>query len=191
MSTAKQPEKKTNPLVVVSIGCLVLLILAGVGTVVVMKFLANKIGSGLVENVIENQTGIKADLENGAGGVMTFTDEKTGATVNVGGGSIPTDFPKDFPIYPGAKVTSSLSGGQQENGNGFWVTLATEDTTTDVVTYYKTALNTNGWSVQASYTADDTTTQTVKKGILSGNISIMRADEGTTQIVIVLGSDTN
>ena len=34
---------------------------------------------------------------------MTFTDSKTGAKVNVGGGSVPDAFPKDFPLYPGAK----------------------------------------------------------------------------------------
>jgi len=184
-------KKKTNPLVAIGIGCLVLLVLAGIGLTIVMKFFASKIGGGMLGKVIESKTGVKTNIEDLEKGKMTFTDSKTGATVDVGSGTIPDNFPKDFPIYPGANVTSSMSGGQNGQGSGFWLTLATGDALDKVTGFYKTAFTTGGWTTQATYTADGTTTQTVKKGDMSGSVSIVREDEGTTQIVIVLGEDSN
>lgn len=167
-------KKKTNPLVFVGIGCLALLVLGGIGTTVVLKFVANKAKTALQE------------------GKMTFTDPKTGTTVNMGTSEIPDNFPKDFPVYPGATVTSSLSGGQSGQGNGFWLTLATGDSLDAVTTFYENAFASSGWTVESTYTANGTATQTVKKGSMSGSISIGRDDSAQdTQIVIVLGEQSN
>jgi hypothetical protein len=191
MAETKTHKKKVNPLVAVGVGCLVLLVLAGIGFTIVMKFFASKVKDGMLSKIIENKTGVKTNIQDLENGKMTFTDPKTGATVNVGSGSMPENFPKDFPMYPGAKVTSSLSGGQGGQGSGFWVTLMTPDATEEVAAFYKTAFASGGWTITATYTADDTTTQTVKKGILAGTVSTVREDEGTTQIVIVLGEESN
>jgi len=165
----KTEKKKTNPLVIVGIGCLVLLVLVGVGTTFVMKFFAKKVSTGLLESAIENKTVVSMDIDSG---------------------KIPDNFPKDFPVYPGIKVTSSLSGGQNGQGSGFWLTLTTADSVAMVTEFYKSAFATNGWQEQATYTANGTTTQTVKKGNLSGSISIVReVDASETQIVIVLGGE--
>lgn len=192
MTEEKIVKKKVNPLLVVGIGCLVLLVLAGIGSAIVMKFFAAKIAGGVVGKVIENKTGVKTNIEDLQKGKMTFTDSKTGTTVDVGSGSIPDNFPKDFPIYPASKVTSSLSGGQTEKSNGFWLTLSSSDSLDAVREFYKTSFTSNGWAVEASYTAGGTMTQTVKKGSMSGSVSIVR-EEGSseTQIIIVLGEQSN
>lgn len=197
MADAKQEtnetgKKKTNPLVFVGIGCLVLLVLIGIGTTVAVKFFAQKIGSGLLEGAIEKQTGVKTNLDGVEEGKMTFTDNKTGAQVNIGSGTVPENFPKDFPLYPGAKVTSSLSGGQSQEGSGFWLTLTTPDTVDKVSAFYKSAFAEGNWDVTATYEANDTTTQAVKKGDLNGTVSFMKEEGGNqTQIVIVLGSEAS
>ena len=187
----KSDKKKTNPLVYVGIGCLALLVFAGIGMAIVGKFFASKIAGGMLGKVIENKTGVKTSIQDLENGKMTFTDSKTGATVDVGSGKVPVNFPKDFPIYPGAKVTSSLSGGTQGEGSGFWLTLTTGDAVEAVADFYTKGFASGGWTIEATYTANDATTQTVKKGTMSGNVSIAREDEGTTQIVIVLGEDSN
>ncbi len=187
----QEAKKKTSPLVYIGIGCLILVALIAIGTFAVGKFVASKVKDGMLGKVIENQTGIKTNIQDLENGKMTFTDEKTGTTVNLGSGEVPETFPKDFPIYPGAKVTSSLSGANNGQGNGFWLTLTTSDPFETVTKYYTAALRDNGWTTEATAMyAQNSSTQTVKKGTLTGSVSIMK-DEGSagTQIVIVMGED--
>lgn len=186
----KTTKKGTNPLVFVGIGCLVLLVVLGVVGSIVMKFFANRVGVGLLQGAIEKRTGVKTNLQDIEKGKMTFTDEKTGAKVDIGSGKIPDTFPKDFPIYPGAKVTSVLSGTEKGKSNGFWVTLSTADSLDKVSMYYKNTLKSKGWTETATYSTGDTSTQTVSKGNLSGTVSATNAGGSKeTTIVIVLGED--
>src|SRR3990167_10372220 len=74
-------------------------------------------------------------LTAGRKGKLTFTDTKTGETVNIGGEKLPDTFPKDFPIYPGAKIVSSVSS------NGLLVTFTAPDGLDKVVPFYKNGLD--------------------------------------------------
>lgn len=183
-------KKSTNPLVFVGVGCLVLLVLLGVGGAIVMKFFAKNIGQNLVEKAIESKTGVKTNIEDLEKGKMTFTDSKTGATVDIGSNSVPEDFPKDFPLYKGAKVTSSLSGAQAGKSNGYWLTMATPDAADKVVSFYKTELPKNGWTVESTFAANEMTNYGVSKGTWKGSVSAGRNDdESETQIIIILGEE--
>lgn len=183
-------KKSTNPLVFVGVGCLVLLVLLGVGGAIVMKFFAKNIGQNLVEKAIESKTGVKTNIEDLEKGKMTFTDSKTGATVDIGSNSVPEDFPKDFPLYKGAKVTSSLSGAQAGKSNGYWLTMATPDAADKVVIFYKTELPKNGWTVESTFAANEMTNYGVSKGTWKGSVSAGRNDdESETQIIIILGEE--
>lgn len=187
MAEEKKTEKKqTSPLVYIGIGCLVLLILIGVGSTIFFKFFAKK----AIEGVIENKTGV--DISDVEKGKMTFTDSKTGAKVDIGSGTVPDTFPKDFPLYKGAKVTSSLSGAESGKNNGFWLTMSTPDSVDKVSAFYKTELAKNGWTIEATYTASGTTTETISKSGWSGSLAIS-SDTGSkeTQIVIILGQEEN
>lgn len=191
-SSTTSEKKKTNPLVFVGIGCFVLIVLIGLGSAVVGKFFASKIAGGMLGKAIESQTGVKTNIQDLEQGKMTFTDEKTGTTVNVGDDRVPDTFPKDFPMYPGAKVSSSMAGGQQENNSGFWLTLSTVDPLDKVVSFYKTAFGTGGWTVTATYASEGNQTQAVKKGNLAGTVTVARdAEASETQIVIVLSEESN
>lgn len=179
-----ETKKQTSPLVFIGIGCLVLLFIVGAGISMFFKFFAKK----AIEGAIQNKTGINiSDAEKGK---VTFTDTKTGAKVDIGSNKVPDTFPKDFPIYPGAKVTSSLSGAEAGKSNGFWLTMSTTDSVDTVTAFYKTQLANSGWTIESTYTANDTTTETVKKGDMSGSLAISRdASSKETQIVIILGTD--
>jgi hypothetical protein len=189
---AKVEKKGTNPLVFVGVGCLVLLVFLGVASSFVMKFFAKRVGIGLLQGAIEGKTGIKTNLQDLEKGKMTFTDTKTGSKVDIGTGKIPDTFPKDFPIYPGAKVTSVMSGSEKGKNNGFWVTLSTADSLDKVASYYTGKLSANGWETTANYSAGGTSTQTVTKGDLSGSLAVTRESDATeTQIMIILGTDNS
>lgn len=187
----KSVKKSTNPLLFVGIGCLVLLVIIGIIASLAIRFFAKGIGMGLISGAIENRTGVKTNLGDLEKGKMTFTDSKTGTKVDIGGGKVPDTFPKDFPIYPGAKVTSSLTGAQAGKSNGFWLTLATPDSLGTVTSFYKTQLSSNQWVVEQTYTAGDTMTETLTKGTWSGSLAITKgSSDKETQIVIILGEDT-
>lgn len=185
-----ETKKSTNPLVIVGVGCLILLVIIGIVSSLIFRFFAKRVGVGLVQKAIENRTGVKTNISDLEQGKMTITDSKTGTKVDIGSGKIPDTMPKDFPIYPGAKVTSSLSGAQGGKANGIWLTLSTPDSLDAVTAYYKTQLVANAWVVAQTYTAGDTMTETLSKGTWSGSLAITRSgSDKETQIVIILGQD--
>lgn len=188
----KEPAKKSsNPLLFFGIGCLVLLVILGILGSVVMKFFVKKAGVGLLQSAIEKKTGVKTNLQDLENGKMSFTDEKTGAKVDIGSGKIPDTFPKDFPVYPGAKVVSVLSGSEKGKNSGFWVAFSTADSVDKVSEFYKINLTKNGWETTANYASGDTSTLAVTKGKMSGSVSVTRATEAKeTEIMVVLSEDT-
>ncbi len=182
------PEKKqTNPLVYIGVGLLILLFLIGIGTTIFLRFFARR----LIQGAIENRTGIKTNISDLEKGKVTFTDSKTGAKVDIGTGKVPDTFPKDFPLYPGAKVTSALSGAQSGKNNGFWLTMTATDSVDKVSAFYKSGFAQNGWTVENIFTSGNSTTESITKTGWSGSLAIS-ADANTkeTQIVIILGEDT-
>lgn len=185
-------KSKTKLIILIVLACLVILITIGVGASVAMGIVAKKAGTSLLQGVIENQTGVKTDLSDLEKGKMTFTDNKTGQTVNVGTGEIPESFPKDFPVYSGAKVSGSVSGGQSGQGNGFWLTLTTSDAVSKVADFYKESLTSNGWEVQSTIAMGEATTYAVTKGEMNGSVTISKPEgEGETTILIALGSESS
>ena len=191
MADSKSEKKGTNPLVFVGVGCLILIVLAGVASSIFMKFFAKKVGLGMLQGAIESKTGVKTNLSDIEKGKLSFTDSKTGSTVDIGSGKIPDTFPKDFPIYTGAKVTSVMSGSEKGKNNGFWVTLSTSDSLDKVSAFYTSKLASSGWETTANYSAGDTSTQSVTKGKYNGTVAISRAsDAKETEIMIVLGQDS-
>ncbi len=182
----KSEKKKTSPLVYIGIGCVILIILISLGSAIVGKFFAKKAAEGF----IESKTGIKTNIKDLEEGKMTFTDKETGTKVDIGGGKVPDNFPKDFPLYPGAKVSSALSGSEAGNNNGFWLTMETGDALDKVVSFYKSQLETSGWTTTGTYASGDTTNYAVEKGTWSGSVAATRAsDDKETSIVIILGEE--
>lgn len=187
MPKTQPAGKKTSPLLFVGVGCIVLIVLISLGSFIVGKLFAKKIAVGVLQTAIEKQTGVKTNLQDVENGKMTFTDSKTGAKVDIGTGKVPDNFPKDFPLYTGAKVVSAMSGNQSGSSNGFWLTMSTTDSVDKVAAFYKSKFASGGWVVGTTYTAGGTFSQTVEKGQWSGSVAISEdTSSKETQIVVIL-----
>lgn len=174
-----------NKIVKIGIGCLVILVILAIlgalfGGIIIKK---------LISGAIQQKTGVSVNLNNIDQGKLSYTDPKTGAKLNIGENKIPSDFPSDFPVYPGSNVTSSLSGNQNGQGNGFWLTLTTNVSTDKVVSYYESSLKTNGWTAQATTGAGVGTNWAVSKGSLNGYLTVTNSNNQTS-ILIVLGQSS-
>ena len=168
-----------KPVVVFIISGVVILFVVGLA----IQFFAKKAGTSLLQGVIENKTGVKTNLEDIEKGKVTFTDTKTGQTVAVGGEKLPDSFPKDFPIYPGAKIVSSLSS------NGLLVTFTAPDGhgLAKVVPFYKNGLGASGWTITSSFDSDTIQTWAIAKGTTEGSVSITTSERDPLTIVVTLG----
>lgn len=140
-----------KPIVVVGIGC-ILLVIVGTAISLGLKFFAKKAGTSL-----------------------------TGQTVAVGGEKLPDTFPKDFPIYPGAKIVSSVSS------NGLLVTFTASDGLDKVVPFYKNGLGASGWTITSSFDSDTIQTWAIAKGTTEGSVSITTSATDPLTIVVTLG----
>ena len=73
----------------------------------------------------------------------SVTVKTADGSVYVGGEGVqlPGDFPKDVPIYPGSKLSSSVSAAQSGN-SGHMVTFQTSDAPDKVAAFYKSKFST-------------------------------------------------
>ena len=186
-SDTPQPKKsKGLPVIaIVAIGCVGLLIVSGIALTIAGKVLFSKVGLGLIQKGIESKTGMKVDTKEGR---MTLKDAKTGSEVNVGEGKIPEGFPTDFPIYPGAKATGSLSGSEKEKGKGFWLVFSSADAVEKVAAFYDEKLKSSGWETGKSLNYGAVRSWEVKKGDLAGNVTVTEGDNKKgAAIMVTLG----
>jgi hypothetical protein len=103
------------------------------------------------------------------------------------GGDLPKDFPEDFPIFKGAKLTGSVEG-EQEGQTGYFVTWETDSSVEEVTDFYKEELDKDPWKTTGTFASAE--------GAL---ISFARADNedfgggvtisgnGKTQFVVFMG----
>jgi len=86
-------------------------------------------------------------------------------------GSLPDNFPSDFPIYPDAKLASSwvASGTDTDGLSLIW---ETEDSVDKVSNYYESELKKAGWTLSFTSETEDSTTFAFEKNNVSGFIGI-------------------
>jgi hypothetical protein len=129
--------------------------------------------------------------------INTVFSRITGGAVKVGGdgenlslqgsqgdysfdqGKVPDNFPKDFPIYPNAKFNGSWTA-KGDTGVGISVIWETEDSISDVKTYYLSEFPRVGWKVTSSFNSDNSSTISFEKDDKSGFLGITRAEALTT-----------
>lgn len=186
-SNTETSSKKSKPLPLglkIVIGCVGILVVLGLILGTIGSVIFSKFGLNFMKKTVENKTGVTLDAQ---GKTMTIKDSKTGAEINVGEGKIPTGFPKDFPLYPGAKVEGNISGAQNQAGKGFWLIMSTADSTNKVTAFYETNLPKNGWTVGSTMNIGPSSTWEVTKGDITGSV-IVATDDKTkgTSIVITL-----
>jgi len=179
-SSSKESKKSNKGLITILIVAVVLvgLVLAGR---FVYKMITQKVAGGILSRV----TGQNVDISGGGENIKIKT-EKGDLTIN-SGGALPSSFPKDFPIYPGAKLTGSFSASGDEDSTGVSVVWETGDDPAKVGAYYKTQLVASGYTIVTEYMQDDSTTLTFEKGNTSGFMGV-GGDEGKTAISVTMGT---
>jgi hypothetical protein len=93
---------------------------------------AQKVTEKAVEHAIEKQTGAKVDLNSDGQGSISVHSDKGNFDLNAGGGKIPDNWPKDVPVYPGARFQSSMGNDERQ-----LLSVLTPDSPDKAVEFYK------------------------------------------------------
>jgi hypothetical protein len=133
----------------------------------------------------------------GCGGAETKTAENTAPTKPAGTtpsttptnattpggsastGSLPADFPKDVPVYPGATVVGGATAGA---GSG--AAFNTSDAPDKVASFYKDELPKNGWSKPIATDMAGMSSIAATKDKRRLGISVTKGQDGKTMISI-------
>lgn len=181
---AKTKAKHGNKLVVIIV--IVAVVLVGLGLIgrYIARMVAQKAASAYLSGVTGQNVNVSGNGQN--------VTVKTGnGEVNINsGGSLPSDFPSDFPVYPGAKLTGSFSanGTSGENTKGVSVVWETGDDAAKVGDFYKTELVKAGYTISSDFSQGTTTTLTIEKGTTSGFVGVTKGSDGKTAISVTMGS---
>jgi len=147
-------------------------------------------GEKAQEQAIDKATSGQVQVDTD-GKTVTVSSPDGGPNATFGSGpKVPDAFPKDVPVYPGAKVVGSDVTTNASGKTGFLVTLQTIDTADQVATYYKTELArmtttmdmTSGTGRMLSF--KDKTSQSVVNVIINGD-----AHTRKTSVSLQVGSE--
>lgn len=179
--TAATNKKSNSKLVVIIV--LVAAVLIGLG--LLGRYLARKVAQKAASSFISGMTGQKVDVGGDGKNITIKTDQ---GEVNINsGGTIPANFPKDFPVYPGAKVTGSFSANGDDSSKGTSVVWTTGDDPAKVGTFYKSELVKAGYTIVTEYSQADSTSLTFEKGTTSGFMAVAKGDNNQTTISVTVG----
>ncbi|PIW36932.1 MAG: hypothetical protein COW24_03165 [Candidatus Kerfeldbacteria bacterium CG15_BIG_FIL_POST_REV_8_21_14_020_45_12] len=113
---------------------------------------SDKIAQEAAERAMEKEL-----EKNGQDGNVDVDDKSISITTGEGEFAIgenvalPSGFPSEIPIYNGSKISTASASSETKE---YSASLNTEDTYEDVVSFYKDALNSNGWTLGDTNTAD-------------------------------------
>lgn len=99
---------------------------------------------------------------------------KNGESLSIGNAKLPDGFPSDVPVYKPADTVLSL-----KTKDGYNVTLATEDSATKVLDFYKTELAKNGWAASED------------SQFVFGENNAQVFTKGDNQLVVLVGADNS
>ena len=157
-----------------------------VGTLV---FVLVACGQTAQEKIIEKQTGGKVKINKNKGTVEFKTKE---GTIKAGDNRLPDDFPKDVPIYKGAKVKGSLSS-QTQKGVGMTVALEAKAGFDVVASYYKKKMLAEGWQEKSKFETGEGAARvgmySYEKGKRSATISVSRDEKDTEAKISIILAD--
>lgn len=133
------------------------------------------------------QSRMPAGVKTGLMGDKTYTMKSAdGGTTVTSGGSVPSDFPSDVPVYGNSTVISSASA-VNAGGMGHVLNLETSSSVDSVIDFYKKELAAKGWTVMSNYASGETKMLVVKKGEVVAMVSAINVD-GKTQVVLSVGA---
>jgi hypothetical protein len=119
------------------------------------------------KGAVESATGVKVDT---SGNSVSITGSD-GSTLSSTEGKLPEGFPADVPVYEPGTITTGIAT-EGESGKSFMVGIDTEDAAGVVYDWYKSELESGGWTVKTTMKTDD-------GGLLSG-------EKGTTAVTLAV-----
>lgn len=149
------------------------------------KKIQEKMAEKVAEKAIETTTGGKVDIENG-GKTVTIQGDKPGEEMTFGAAAkIPNDFPKDAPLYPGAKVVGSASATGSKGKQTFTVSFESNDSPQQIVSFYKGKVPANGKKFELD-TGDGASLAYEANGKAYTVLTGKNKDKGTTSLVLTV-----
>jgi hypothetical protein len=125
------------------------------------------------------------------GGSSKTVNVPGGGKVSVNTGSLPSEFPKDFPIYSGADFQGSVSSSAQ-GGKGTAATWQTGDSVDKVTAYYTDQLGgKSNWKQVATTNSSGSVSFIVQKkdDSTQGGLVMISTQDNKTQILVTVGTD--
>lgn len=163
----QSPKKGSNKTVVIIIVVVVVLVVLGIIGSVLSGLFARKVAEKGVESVLSKVTNGTVDVDTKNNSVTINTGD---GTATIGTQELPSDFPKDIPVYPGATVLGSVTGSA--TAGGLFVSMNSTDSLDAVKSYYDSKLVENGW--------------TKEEGVNLGTIVNIAATKGDQRLSVTL-----
>lgn len=159
-----------------------LVVVAGAALALVgCQQIAEQAVESATEAAIEDATGNKVDIEDGSVSI----EGTDGASVNIGDSAqVPADFPTDVPVYEGT-VKAAVTTPE-----GFNLALETRDAPQQVLDFYQTKLEADGWTKEVSVSTADGGTYGAKKGERTVQVvaALQRGDQTDVTVVSLTAS---
>ena len=159
-----------------------LMILAVVG---VMALSLAACGERAVEEAIEADTGLEADVDAEAGTVTLRGEEgeELAFASGEGGIELPDDFPSEIPIYPDARPIQYA-----DVGDGVQAGFKVDAELGDVRDWYVEQLEDKGWDIEINMATADG--GMISAALDDQSLSLMLGtDEGETMIIVTMGQN--
>lgn len=172
-----------------TIAIIAAVVVLGIAGYLVKEKISQKAAETLMEKQMEKTFGGDVDVDiskSGEKGTVTYEKGGEKATFTTEG-NIPSDFPKDIKIYPGAKVQGSYTGTTVE-GSGGMLGLSTNDSAEKVNNYYIENLPKDGWTIEGKSQFGESYSISASK--TGRTLMVMVGiDESETTISIITGNE--
>ena len=161
---------------------IVALVLAGVVLAGGCRRAAKSMSERMMERAIERESGGKAHVDiSRDGNKVTFKTDK-GEVVTAGGEgvAVPADFPKDVPVYKGAKVLAVVNSPDASS-----LSLEVNDSMQAISQKFASEMKAQGWEDASSMSTGDGMVLTYKKEQRTASIAIAKSGDISHVTIIV------
>jgi hypothetical protein len=139
-----------------------------------------KVNDKIAEGVVNQATGGKVSVDTSKDQVV-FKDNKTGGSMAFGENvTIPDNFPKDVPVYPGARAIGIVM--QQDGSKDSVLTLKSDDDVAKVMAWYADRLKAD-WKEDSSFTANNVEIRAYSKTSAKLSLTISPGDNDKGSVI--------
>lgn len=164
-------HKKNNIPMMIGIAIGIVLIL-GFAVKSCVKAVTNIATDTIIEKALEQSTGTDATVDTTNGVININTKDGSFSTSN----TLPTSWPSDAPVYPGATI--QYSGTSPTSGTA--VIMQTTEASDIISTYYIEQAEQNGWTLENNAQVSGNSVLSFTKGSQSLSVLVTPTADGST-----------